>query len=440
MRKFLTINFILLTILPLWSFAQDEQKSAMQDALKERQSFYQLYADSKEGFDTTETNMVSLAGKMEQVIKLDDIIIDQYLFKEFDRANELQTKLEKSEKETKNLKAKVSEKELIFLIAAGGGGFMFLMFIIFLILFIVKGGKSKKVTKIISEKDELLGTQQAKLAENEKQLADQSAQFKKEIDTLKSSAEQERKTYKTKEEEYQRQVTNIEERIKKLAQKESDMNYQIFQLELRLKNELEGTLKEKCLAENKVIELEHELSEAKMKLDEEIKKPRGNEMEFKDMHEKINWLEGETRHLRQWAENEKQAKENAERLLNEKNNETEGLYRERDELWGRINHFEGRLNELQNSINDLNSQIGNLHNEKNYLEEQLRNSSGGGQQIQDLNNRVADLERQLGELHDEKNRLYAHIDELKPRAEEAAQLRNQLDELLRFVDRLRSGS
>jgi DNA repair exonuclease SbcCD ATPase subunit len=437
-KSFIAAVFVF--ALSLLSLAQGEKKTPMDGVLKERQVFYKVYADAKMGIDTTKENMIVLANKMEQVIKLDDIIIDQYLFKEFDRANELQTKVDDLEKDKTSLQAKHAKSELYFMIAAGGAALFFLLFVVMLILVITKGGKAKKISKQIAEKDELLTSQETKVKEVEKNLGDQNAQLKKDYDGLKTSTDQERRAFKLKEDEFIKQVAFIEEKIKKASQKESDLNYQVFQLELKLKNELEGTIQEKCKLENQVIDLKRELSEVRLKLEEESKKPKGDENAFNELRGKISWFETEVQNLRQWAENEKQAKENAENILRDKNNETEGLYRERDELWGRINGMEGHINELGNQINDLNGQVGNLHNEKNQLEEQLRNNAGQGDQLNDLHNRIRDLEDQINGINDEKNGLYNQINELRPRAEEADHLRNRLNELLGFVDRLRSGN
>jgi hypothetical protein len=438
-KSFIAAVFVF--ALSLLSLAQSEKKTPMDDVLKERQGFYKVYADAKMGIDTTKENMIVLANKMEQVIKLDDIIIDQYLFKEFDRANELQAKVDDLGKDKTSLQAKHAKSELYFMIAAGGAALFFLLFVVMLILVITKGGKAKKISKQIAEKDELLTSQETKVKDVEKNLGDQNAQLKKDYDGLKTSTDQERRAFKLKEDEFSKQVAFIEEKIKKASLKESDLNYQVFQLELKLKNELEGTIQEKCKLENQVIDLKRELSEVRLKLEEESKKPKGDENALNELRGKISWFETEVQNLRQWAENEKQAKENAENILRDKNNETEGLYRERDELWGRINGMEGHINELGNQINNLNGQVGNLHNEKNQMEEQLRNNAGQGDQIlNDLHNRIRDLENQIYGLNEEKNNLYNQINELRPRAEEADHLRNRLNELLGFVDRLRSGS
>jgi chromosome segregation ATPase len=187
-------------------------------------------------------------------------------------------------------------------------------------------------------------------------------------------------------------------------------------------NDNEAFNNERQQFENKIINLERELSEAKMALDQELNHPRLEDNERNEMLGKISWLENEAPYLRQCIDNERIAKENAENILRDKGYELDSLYRERDSLWGRINDLEGQLAEKNGLVNDLTW----LQNEKNQLLEQLQNSTQNEALIKDLNERISVLEQQISEL--------------KPKAEEATHLKEQLDELLRFVERLRTGS
>ena len=383
--------------LPLFSGAQEKDSLAM--SIDERQGLHQAYADTKAGLDTVKPDFTQLTEKMEQLILLDDKIFNEQLPKKLESIDEMKSKLDENKASLEKLQLEQASNKLYFLIAAGATGLMFLLFLIFLIVMIIRGGKLKKLKKQIKASDEVLQAAQDKAAENERGLNEQIAAIKKEKETLNATLEQERKTFRNKEAEYTSQVTLIEEKIKKASLKESELNYQVFQLELRLKNELEDTVKQKCEAENKVVDLERLLAEAKQHLEEEKNRPHGDESAFNDLRSKVEWLEGESGYLRQTAENEKLAKENLENELRTKQGELDGVYHERDEL-------RGKMNDLQNQVN--------------HLEEQMRNSGQNDSYLQELNNRIADLEGRLNEAYQEKDRL-----------------RGQIDELMRFMDKFR---
>jgi predicted nucleic acid-binding Zn-ribbon protein len=405
--------------LPVWLFAQDSVKDPVDDNLQERVVFYQEFSTMRESFDTTEAGLKALIEKMDMVIRLDDHILDEHLYKELDRSAELQKTLKEAKASLDKMRVDQVNNDLHNLIMLGSAGLFFLLFIIFLIMFVLKNGKSKKLKKQLAENSELITEAEGKVTATDAAGKEREAKLKKELDELKAAIESERKSFRNKEADYTTQVTLIEEKIKKSALKEADLNYQIFQLELKLKNELESTIQEKCRLENRVVEMERELNEVRAHLNDESQKPRADEQLVSDLKGKVAWLEGENGPLRQWAENEKAAKEQAEKALFDKQQETDGLYRERDELWGRINQFEGRINDMQKNINYLDGVVGTLQHEKGQLEEQLQNGAGG-QNVQGLNDRIADLERQLRESHEEKERL-----------------NTQISELLQFMDRFR---
>ncbi len=415
-----------LTFLALSSMiavAQDSTSNPVQDLLDERLPFYQAYTDARAGFDTTPENLVMLAGKMEQVIKIDDIIIDKHLFAAIDRADELEAKLDEAEQSSLKTAADQAEQGLYFLIAAGAAGLFFLLFIIMLIMTVLRGGKNKKLKKTVAARDAEVAEEKANIQEEMQKTVNEMAGLKKELETTKATLEQDRKTFRNKEADYLSQVNLIEEKIKKSALKESDLNYQVFQLELRIKNELEGAVSEKCRLENKVVELERDLSETRLRLQEAAAVPVADEQEVKVLKEKVAWLEGEVNYFRPLSESEKQKRESAEQALQQKQSELDGLFRERDELWNRINQSEGRVNDMQAHINHLDGVITGLNHEKGQLEEQMRSRGGeGANESEGLHQRIQDLERMLNEAREEKERLNA-----------------QIDELLKFVDRFRHG-
>jgi hypothetical protein len=433
-RSIFSASFLL--VLSLTGPAQTEMKPSMDSILLQRQDAYDIYTDARVTIDSTAVEVMDFAQKTDPLIIIDDMIIGEFLPAQRDWVEELRGKLTTAEKENSDNKAALETAGLYLLITAGAALLMFILCLVFLILFILRGGKVKKVKKLWAENDILLAGQKEKIASFEKTLADQaeqfkkdiettksaSEQFKKELDTTKTAAEQERKNFRFKEEEFNRKVTEIEDKFKKSGEKEADLNYQVSQIESRLKSELEATVTEKCQLENKVSELERELSEIKMALAQEKNHPPMNEEERNYLLGKISWLENEAPSLRQWAENEKQAKEHAENALHNKNNEVEGLYRERDDLWGRIHYLEGQLNEANNRVNDLQW----LQNEKNQLLEQLKQAGQNDELIKNLNERIGGLEKQ--------------INELRPKADEAGRLKEQLDEMIRFVDKFRSGN
>jgi chromosome segregation ATPase len=431
MKKLLFFASLLL-ILSLLALSQNEQGTSTNELAQQRRDAYQQYRNARDSVDANLITLLQFAQKTDALIQTDDILLDQMNQPDTVIAG-LQARLAEAEKESKDEEATQKLAELGHWIATIAGGAMLVLLLLFFILFLVKNSKVKYLKKLYTGKDALIAEKETMLAQKEslhaekdekiagleKNLNEQNARFQKDAETLKFSVEQEKKNYRLKEEELNRKVTEIEEKIKQTSTKESDLNYQIFQLELRLKNELESILREKCELENKVIDLERELSEAKLALNEEMNRPRMNDNERSEMLGKISWLENEAPYLRQCIDNERIAKENAESALRDKQNELDNLYRERDGLRGRIYELEGQLNEQSNLVNDLQW----LQNEKNQLLEQLQQPEYNEEAVNHLKNRIADLESQLNDW--------------RLRAEEATHLKEQLDELLKFVDRLR---
>jgi hypothetical protein len=463
MKKLLMFASILLALSTL-ALAQTEMKPSIDTVLMQRRDIYQNYQYARGSIDTNQTKLMNLAHKTDSLVQIDEMIIEQYLPAELDQSKDLKLRLAENENKITDHDALAGKAKLFHMISIITGGALLLLLVLFIILLNRKRVKLQRTVNIFSGKEELHKQQEEKIMNLEKSLNEQTAQFKKDVEALKASTEREKMNLKLKEEDLNRQVSQIEEKVKKSTQKESDLNYQIFQLEMRLKNELEATVKEKCELENKVVDLERELSdtklavqhelkshgmddnersemlgkinllenkltdlerelsETKLALNQELNHPRMDENERNELLGKVSWLENEAPYLRQCIENEKLAKENAERMLWEKGNELDNLFRERDGLCGQIHDLENQLNEKNNLVNDLTW----IQNEKNQLLDQLSKADQNEELIRNLNERIAALEQQVAEL--------------QPRADEAVHLKEQLEDLIRFVDRLRSGS
>jgi chromosome segregation ATPase len=458
-----TLFSFILICLALTVFSQDSLKPAYSQALEERSSLHQNFADAKTAIDTSNAALMQFAGTAQSLVTIDDTLIGNYLMAETRRAEAAQKKAGDLQLEVTNLKATAEANNLIFMAALGGSGLFLILFIIMLVMFMGRGKKVKTAIAQVAEKEELLAAQEGKIAETENACKVKTEQIQKESDAVKATAEQDKRNFKMKEEEYLSQVKLIEEKIKKATQKEADLNYQVFQLELKLKNELEGTVREKCALENKVVDLERELSDARMRLNEmkdfrpdntevdglkkaledannklaalqnEIENlsaqqaPVGNP-DYEDLKGKVSWYENEAIYLRQCIENEKNAKEQAQQALSTLSGDAEGLMRDRDELWNRIHGMESHIGELQQTINGLGFQMEDLNNEKRHLEERLAGFENGSGQNPD---------NRINELIQEKEQLERELNEVRPRAEEAERLRTELQELMQFMERFR---
>lgn len=389
MRKFLSL---ILLLSGFCGMAQDSLQMDYTQALEERQLLRDNLIQAQSAIDTTNTALVMYDQGVSALLIADDSLINGGLLKEADRAVKAERKVADLELEMVAAKAETTAVGFTFLIVAAAAGLFFLLFVVMLILWISRGSKTKKAKKELTEKEEALGLQEGRLADSEKNFKLQIEQLKKDADVVKAAADQDKRNFKLKEDEYLSQVKVIEDRINKATQKETDLNYQVFQLELKLKNELEGTVREKCALENKVVDLERELSEARMRLadikdhpqedTQEVERlrhelaevqarlaeipaqPEGENQELiNDLKGKVSWYENEAVYLRQCIEDEKLAKEKAESALNVGHGDTDELIRS----------------------------------------------------------------------------LYLQIEELKPRAEEADNLRALLDELVLYRERMRKG-
>ncbi len=391
MRSLLTS---ILLVFGLAAMAQDSVQPAYEQAIQDRQSLRQGFTEAKASVDTANTALVMFISSVEPLLIADDQLIDSALTKEAQRADAAEAKVAGLNTELLAAKTESTGASLLFMIAAGGAGLFFLLFIVMLIMFISKGSKAKKMSKELAGKDEEMAAKEAALAEAEKTLKDQMAQLKKELDASKAAADLDKRNFRMKEDEYTAQVKGIEERIKKATQKESDLNYQVFQLELKLKNELEGTVREKCALENKVVELERELSEARMNLAEAKNQPQTHPEEI------------------------------------------ESLQRELDEAKKRISELSEQTAPLADNaeIEDLRGKVSWYENEAVYLRQCIDNERIAKEKAESALNNTG------GSDTDELIRnLYMQIDELRPRAEEADQLRTQLNEMIQFMDRFRQG-
>jgi len=95
-------------------------------------------------------------------------------------------------------KATEEKAELGHLIAKIAGGAVLILLVLFFVLFLVKSAKVRKIRKHYDGQDALLSEQKKKIATLEKNLGEQAEQFKKDVDTLKASSEQEKKNLQMK--------------------------------------------------------------------------------------------------------------------------------------------------------------------------------------------------------------------------------------------------
>jgi hypothetical protein len=389
MRKILSL---ILLLSGFYGMAQDSLQSDYAERLDDRQLLRDNLIQAQSAIDTSNTALVSFAKGIEDLLVADDSLIMGALLKEADRADQAEKKIGELELQVTNAQVENTAGALLFKIAVAGAGLFFVLFIIMLIMMLSKSGKAKKTQKLLTEKEEALGLQEGLSAERETNLKKQIEQIKKDADAVKSAAELDKRNFKLKEDEYLSQVKLIEDRINKATQKETDLNYQVFQLELKLKNELEGTVREKCALENKVVDLERELSEARMRLADVKDHPPQDTQELERLRQELS---------------------EAHAKLSQINEQPQGDYQE--------------------LINDLKGKVSWYENEAVYLRQCIEDEKTAKEKAESaLHSGHSDTDELI-------RNLYMQIEDLRPRAEEADHLRARLDELLQFIERLRQG-
>lgn len=403
MKKIFTLLFALLAFS---SFAQDSIQPAYAQALQDRQGLCDALNSAIIQNDTTVAGYKDLTLKMTALILADSAIIAGDLVRETARADSLSLQLAEASKEKSVPLGEQLKKNLYLQIALGVAVLFLILFVVMLVMMLGKTSKTVKIHKQLEEKEEQLSMMQDRLAKTETEEKEQIAELNKCLEEAKIQADQQARSFSSRESEYKSQVAVIEQRMKEAGKKESDLNYQVFQLELKLKNELESTLAQKCALENKVADLERELSEARLRLEEN--KPAT--VDVSGYEDRIHSLEQALSDTRQGLEEEKQ-------------------------------QMTSRAEELQATIDRLQHE---LEEARTPTPEADGGNAVDSYEIQDLKAKIdwyaneADYFRDLiAKQNAEKEALLRDIEQLRQEAGNAHQQQERINELLRLIDQFR---
>ena len=137
---FALASFLLLCS-PVFTSGQE-----LENALQERKLYYDRYQQKRaDAVDTTVKSRAELAGIMEDVLRIDNLIIDQYFFKEYDRANDLSLENDNLKKRTEALENELKQRKIWVFVSVSASGFLIIALLLFIYLYVIARSRSKRL-------------------------------------------------------------------------------------------------------------------------------------------------------------------------------------------------------------------------------------------------------------------------------------------------------